>query len=122
MTASFPLQQPGLEFVGSAALTWNGIGNASDADEAIGYLTGGLGEPTGDSGWFDTGYDPSSQDDQCQSPEMRYVSWQNLRTVFAAYDPVAGTISERRTLVPRTHTADMRRWSPIHLDCQPIVG
>ncbi len=83
-------------------LSWTGLGDAvfgADASTSFDYFSRAFGPPTYDSGWEATGYDPTSQDDQCQSPFMRVVLWSNLTIVFAEFDPATQLISPRRTFV-----------------------
>ncbi len=93
------------------ALTWDGLGDADfgrDATAAFEYFSRTFGPPTSDGGWTATGYDPTSQDDQCMTPFMRYVRWSNLTVVFAEYDPDTARISPRRTFVQYYYSA----WDP----------
>jgi hypothetical protein len=80
----------------------DGIGDVTfgdDADAAIAYFVSVFGEPPEDTGWYDTGYDPTSDDDQCIAPFIRYLVWPSMTLAFAEYDPAVGGISERRTFV-----------------------
>jgi hypothetical protein len=91
------------------SLVHDGIGRVrfgEDADQVMAYLSETLGVPTDDSGWYDTGYDPNSQDDQCHSPVMRIVSWANLSIVFAEYDPALAQVVDRRTFVAYRYRID----------------
>jgi hypothetical protein len=89
-------------------LSASGFGTAlfgEEAETAIAYISARLGPQTDDSGWFETGYDPNSQDDQCHSPFMRTMRWGNLFTVFADYEPGVG-VSQQRNFVYYSYAVD----------------
>lgn len=89
-------------------LSWTGLGDAdfgADASTAFDYFSRTFGSPTFDTGWEATGYDPTSQDDQCTSPFMRVVLWSNLTVVFAEFDPKTQLISTRRTFVQYSYNS-----------------
>lgn len=92
--------------VSPTVLRGDGLGDfafGDDADAAAEQLISLFGAPSDDSGWYDTGYDPNSEDDQCMSPFMRTLVWPSLTLWFAAYDPVAQQISDPRTFVAYSH-------------------
>lgn len=89
----------------SSTLSGFGIGGTlfgSDADTAAAAIIAELGPPTSDTDWYDTGYDPNSEDDQCATPAMRVMQWPNLNIVLADYDPTTGAFG-KRTFVAYSH-------------------